>query len=44
MNVEFKQLISKLVSAEIKRAPELDDTICKGEKVIAYKVETESLL
>lgn len=26
MNVEFKQLISKLVSAEIKRAPELDDT------------------
>lgn len=33
-----------MLSTEIKRAPELDDTICKGEKVIAYKVETESLL
>lgn len=44
MDADLKQLVSKLVSAEIKRAPELDDTICKGEKVIAYKVETETLL
>lgn len=44
MDADLKQLVSKLVSAEIKRAPELDDTICKGEKVIAYKVETNKLL
>lgn len=44
MDADLKKLLAKLVSAEINRAPEFDNTICPDTKVIAFKVETDKYL
>jgi len=39
----MKKLIANLINGQIKRSPELDGTICPGETVKVFTVESDTL-